>query len=180
MKKREKLQKALDEHTLISVKRSRFDPWHTVGYVMAVGPKFFLLQLVEGEIHYNGYQAIARNDLSSCKVPHKHAAFVEKALELKGETAPNVPEIDMSSAETILQNAQSLFTLVTIHREKIDPDVCQIGQVESLSDSTLMLKEIDPDAEWDDEPTEYALKDITRIDFGGKYEEALALVAGIR
>ena len=40
------------------------------------------------------------------------------------------------------------------------------------------LLEINPDASWDAEPREYRLRDITRVDFGGDYEDALHLVGG--
>jgi hypothetical protein len=38
------------------------------------------------------------------------------------------------------------------------------------------LEPIDPHAQWDD-PEVYELRHITRVGFGGSYEQALALVA---
>lgn len=40
------------------------------------------------------------------------------------------------------------------------------------------MLEINPDASWDEAPTQYKLKEITEIEFGGGYEEALFLVGG--
>jgi hypothetical protein len=37
--------------------------------------------------------------------------------------------------------------------------------------------EVDPDAVWDEDPTAYRLAQVTLVDFGGSYEEALTLVA---
>jgi hypothetical protein len=42
----------------------------------------------------------------------------------------------------------------------------------------VSLLEIGPDAVWDKEPSEIRLGEITRIEFGGGYEEALHLVGG--
>jgi len=42
----------------------------------------------------------------------------------------------------------------------------------------LSLQEIGPDAVWDEASTQYTLKQITRVDFGGDYEDALHLVGG--
>ena len=42
----------------------------------------------------------------------------------------------------------------------------------------LRFLEIDPDAVWEQKPTKINLSDITRVDFGGQYEEALHLVGG--
>jgi hypothetical protein len=67
---------------------------------------------------------------------------------------------------------------VTIHREEADPEVCQVGRVISTGRGRVRLLEIHPDATWEEHPTEYRLKEITRVDFGGDYEEALDLVGG--
>jgi hypothetical protein len=40
------------------------------------------------------------------------------------------------------------------------------------------LLEIDPDAKWDAKPTEYSVREITHVNFGGDYEEPLASVGG--
>jgi hypothetical protein len=46
-----------------------------------------------------------------------------------------------------------------------------------VDDRLVRIQEIDPDAAWRREPSEYRISQITRVDFGGGYEEALALVA---
>jgi hypothetical protein len=43
---------------------------------------------------------------------------------------------------------------------------------------SVSLLEINPDAIWDDNPTEFKLSEITRVNFGGDYENALFLVGG--
>jgi hypothetical protein len=68
--------------------------------------------------------------------------------------------------------------MVTIHREKVAPDICVIGKVIRVGEGRVYLLEIKTDASWETEASHYRLRDITRIDFGGRYEEALALVGG--
>jgi len=67
---------------------------------------------------------------------------------------------------------------VTIHREQVDPNVCWIGRVHGLDRSRVSLLEIGPDARWEDSPEEYRVAEITRVSFGGEYENALHLVGG--
>jgi hypothetical protein len=69
--------------------------------------------------------------------------------------------------------------LVTIHRERVDRGVCWIGRVIGVDRGCVKLLEIRPDATWNDEPEVYRLSEITRIDFGGGYAEALKLVGGL-
>ena len=104
------------------------------------------------------------------------ADFTKKALKARNERAPKKPRVELESLESLLVTAGRWFPLVTIHREMVDPDICQIGRVEGVSKGRLRLFEIDPGAVWDAEATEYRLSEITRVDFGGDYEEALILV----
>ena len=82
------------------------------------------------------------------------------------------------SLKELLLSASRLFPVVTIHIEKVDPDVCYIGRIVDLNKDHVALLEIGPDACWDKKPTSYRLREITRVDFGGQYEEALHLVGG--
>jgi len=77
-----------------------------------------------------------------------------------------------------LKSANALFSLVTIHRERIKPDTCAIGKVIDIAENHLLFLEIGPDAAWEEKPSKIRLNDITRVDFGGGYEEALYLVSG--
>lgn len=70
------------------------------------------------------------------------------------------------------------FPLVTIHRERVDPHVCWIGQILSVERGRVSLLQINPDAKWDEKPTTYWLNEITQVNFGGDYEDALHLVGG--
>ena len=92
-------------------------------------------------------------------------------------TMPEKPSVDLSGIDQILVSAASCFPLVTIHRETVDPEVCWIGKVVSVVKGKVDLLEIGPDAKWDDEPTVYRTSEITRVNFGGDYEEALRLVS---
>jgi hypothetical protein len=85
----------------------------------------------------------------------------------------------VDSVQDLLGTASRAFPLITILRETVAPDVCHIGRVVAVSDSEVSLLEIGPDADWDDEPESYRTKEITRVDFGGVYEEALRLVGGL-
>ncbi|NQU47903.1 MAG: hypothetical protein HQ519_04595 [Planctomycetes bacterium] len=96
-------------------------------------------------------------DVSSCKSPCPTADFQETALAMRGDKRSPEHGVDMSTITSILKSAGKKFHVVTIHSEVDDPDVCFIGRVLATE--------------------KYALDTITRVDFGGGYEGALALVA---
>lgn len=175
-KRADQLTEAMRDHVLVRFER-RFEAGHVTGYVVGVGPKFFLLQLVSNEIHFNGFECFRASDLRHLR-PDPYAAFIEAALALRYDEAPPVPSIDLINIQTLVTTAASRFPLITIHTERTDPDACWIGRPVGIRREHLSLLDIDPAAEWDDEPLDFELKSITRISFGGDYEDALYLVGG--
>jgi hypothetical protein len=107
-----------------------------------------------------------------------YLAFVEAALKKRRQRRPKKPRVSVGSIEELLLSAGRAFPLVTIHREQIDPDVCWIGRVLGVDRGRLSLLEIGPDAKWENSPEEYRIPEMTRVSFGGEYENALHLVGG--
>lgn len=173
----DQLERARREKLLVSFTRP-FEDGSVRGYVLDIGPRFFLLALVDAGIWFNGYSCFRVADVREPEVPEKHAAFTEAALKKRGERLPRKPSVNLASVEELLFSAQRKFPLVTIHREQNDPDVCHIGRALDVRKGRLSLLEIDPDAQWEQQPSEYRVAEITRIDFGGDYEGALDLVGG--
>lgn len=180
MSKTLKPQLDLAQREKLLVKFTRpFEPGTVNGYVLDIGPIFFLVLVVGGDgVRFNGFSCFRLMDVRRLKVPHKYATFVETAQKKLGEKIPKKPAIVLKSLDKLLLSASRNFPLITVHREKIDPDVCYIGRVESVSSNRVSLLEIGPDARWDDQTESYRLAQITRVDFGGQYEEALHLVGG--
>ena len=147
-----------------------------MGYVLAVGPQFFLIALVDENIRFNGFQCLRLRDVRNLEVPAKYAGFIETALKLRREKRPRIPAVVVDSVQELLRTAGRAFPVITIHREVAAPDVCHIGRVVAVSESEISLLEIGPDACWDVDALSYRIREITRIDFGGDYEKALTLV----
>lgn len=155
-----------------------FEPGSVRGYVMDIGPEFFLLSLVNDGIHFDGFQCFRIADVRRLEVPEKYWQFAEAVLTERGEHPPKKPRVLVSSLPELLSSANRAFPLITIHREKADPDICHIGRIVELSEGFVRLLEIGPDGNWDEKPETYRVREITRVDFGGDYEEALHLVGG--
>jgi hypothetical protein len=176
-KKRLQLAEALRNKFLVKF-WNPYDQGSTQGYVLDIGPRFLLLGLIDGNIMFNGFQCLLLSDVKKLKVPDPFAAFIVAALHKRKQSIDKKPDIDLSSLPELLESANRLFPLVTVHRERIKPDTCIIGKVLDISKSHLLLLEIGPDAVWDKKPSKVRLTDITRVEFGGGYEEALHLVGG--
>ncbi len=163
-------------HELIQFS-TRFEPSKTCGYVLDVGPQFFLLASVSNLLWFDGFECFRIADIRDPRAD-PYAAFYEAALRKRGERRPKKPRVTVANIENLLLSAAGAFPLVTIHREQIDPERCWIGSVKGVSRGRVSLLEIGPDATWEETPTGYRMKEITRVAFGGDYENALLLVGG--
>jgi hypothetical protein len=171
-----RLEKAMRTRSLVRVEQ-RFEDSPVRGYVLDVGPKFFLVAVVSDRIWFDGFECFRVGDLRDLRTD-PHRAFVESALQKRGERVPKKPRVSVASIEELLLSASREFPLVTVQRECVDPDVCWIGRILSVERSRVSLLEISPDATWEEQPESYQLSEITRVSFGADYETALHLVGG--
>jgi hypothetical protein len=128
-------------------------------------------------IRYNGFQASRIVDVREL-MTEPFSAFVKTALRKRRERKPRKPKVSIRTLRALLLSTSKRFPLLAIHRENVDTEGCHVGRVDGVANGTVRILEIGPDAVWDEAPSEYSLKQITRIDFGGHYESALHLVGG--
>ncbi len=171
-----KLVDAMRDRRLIRFSR-RFEESSVRGYVFDIGPRFFLLALVSDRIWFDGFECFRLHDVSDVR-PDPYATFTKTALRKRSDRIPRKPRVSLASIEELLLSANRAFPLVTVHREQRDPAVCFIGRVVGIDRGRVSLLQINPDATWEKKPTDHQLSEITRVNFGGDYEDALAIVAG--
>jgi hypothetical protein len=165
-----------DSRRLVRFER-RFEEGRVHGYVLDVGPEFFLLALVDDRIWFDGFECFRIADVSRLRVD-PYEQFLKHALKKRGERWRGKPRVSLKNVHDLLLTAGRAFPLVTVHREEIDPDVCFVGRVLEVTPEVVRLLEIRPAAVWETKPEEYRLKEITHVNFGGDYEDALYLVGG--
>jgi len=174
-KKKSLLARALRDKLLVRF-ASALDRGTVNGYVLDIGPQFFLIALLSDGLRLNGFQCYRLSDVRKLQVPDKYARFHEAVLRKRGQRTPKKPPVVVSSLAELLLTANRAFPLVTIHRERVDAGACWIGRVVGLRKGRVTLLEIGPGAVWDDRLETYRLSEITRVDFGGDYEDALQLI----
>ena len=120
---------ALRSRALVAFTR-KFEKGSVIGYVLGIGPRFFLVAVVNDGIWFDGFQCCRMSDVRKLQVPAKYAAFHESALEKRGEHMPKQPRVSVASTERLLLSANRTFPLVTIYREQMIPTCA--GSVASL------------------------------------------------
>src|SRR5438876_3193376 len=131
------LQRARRARRLIRFSR-RFEDPIVCGYVLDVGPRFFLLALVSDRIWFDGFECFRTSDVRDVR-PDPYARFAEAVLKRRRERFPRRPPVSLATIETLLLSASRVFPLVTIHREGVDPDVCWIGRVVGIERGRVSL-----------------------------------------
>jgi len=169
---REQLAQAMRERLLMRFHRRFEDGW-VRGYVVGIGPEFLMLAEVSDHLRFNGFGCYSLAEVKNLQ-PAPYPGFVETALEKLGEVQPETPAVALNSIDDIVTTAGNLFTVITAYSEA----QVHIGAVVSLDGGVVWMRDIGPDAVWDPQPSARRLDDLTRIDFGGAYENALALVGG--
>lgn len=172
----DRLAEARDQNLLVRLERS-CAPSHADGFIVAQGPVWGILQAVDDSGRYAGFEAFRRQDVGTLTAPSPRAAFLGKVLARRGSERPAPPELVLDDLGSLLDGLSWDFPLLTLHREIADPEARHHGAVVYYSDEVVGLREIDGDANWREAATEYPVGEITRVEFGGPYQEALALAA---
>ena len=146
------------------------------GYVLDVGPAFFLLASLNEGFEFEQHSCLRLADIRRLECPAEHAQFYTKVRKLRGDRFPPKIKIDLANRIAILDSLHT--SLVTLYREQVNPNACIIGSMLSRSKTVVQLLEIDPDAKWESKPSYFRINQITRIHLPGPYEHALLLAAG--
>ncbi len=157
----------------------RIDPHPLEGYVVQVGGPRVVLAHLDGDITVDGFVAIRLADITRVR-PAPNVSLVRRALKLRGEWPPPRPPatLDLRRRRDLIRSVHAVSPLITIFIERCDPEVCSIGVPTGFRGKKLMLAEVTPRAKWWGKPTAWKLGRITRVDWGGRYEQALYDVAG--
>ena len=165
---------------VVEVWRRRVDPHPLRGVVVDVARELALLHRLSDAIHLDGYSVVRVADVSRVDAGPDRGRFYSRALALRREKARLPKGINLSGMGSAISTAATLFPLVTLHRERISPDTCSIGRLRTLTEKSVTLKWLTPTAKWSGDSQKYRLADISLLEFGGEYEDALARVAGLR
>ena len=173
----ERLRSAQEELALVRLDRGD-DLDLLDGYVVAVGTEWVLLAVLDDAIVLDGHTALRLADVRRVG-RRSNGDMVQQALTLREQWPPAPPAeaLDLDSARGLLTSLMEQ-PAITVHPELDDPTVCFVGAPAGLGDRSLRLVEVSPRGVWDSGSTKYRVDDITRVDIGGRYEQALLSVAG--
>ena len=104
-----------------------FEPGTFAGYVIDVGPAFFLFASLDDGFVFDNYICLRLVDVRRLECPAKHAQFYAKVRKLRGDKFPRKIKVDLADRISILDSVNR--SLVTLHRKQVNPDTCKSRSV---------------------------------------------------
>lgn len=175
-----RLAAALGTRSLVRVGRRRLDPEgaSSVGHLVGVGRRFILLHRLDDGLDLDGYEALRIKHITSLETEFARKPFYERVLALKQQGARAPEGIDLDSAAGLLRSVDERFPLLVIHREARYPGECEVGRLRASLGKKYLLHWMTPEATWEVDDRRFRHADVTRVEFGSRYEGTLALVSG--
>ena len=168
------LAEALAENKLSVIYRKHIDDHRLDGYIVGLSDTWVLLHLVDGNVLIlDGYKAVRLSDISRFDIDN---SFVHGYLRLREIRSKEIPEINLQNLPALLLSVSERFALFMFERERVEPGIGIVGRIERLTKRNLWIKKFNSKAKWID-TEKFRLKDITAVNFGDGYVEALAWMA---
>ena len=175
---RDCLSVAVKDNALVRIDRRIKKADRLEGYLVGLGERWALLHVVSHDWLLNGYTAFRIGDVKRVRRWDERSDFPARALAHFGQEPRPACAIQLDSTRSLIESTAQRSPLVTIFTEYRRPDVCYIGKPVAVARRRLRMVQIDPGARWRSKPTKWDLRDVSRVEFGGRYEEALAALGG--
>ena len=148
-----------------------------MGFIVGFSDELILFHVLGTDTFgLNGYSAIRTADVKDYRDFNKDEFWQNRATRHFKLSPVRPAGILLTSVPELLASLSKQYPLITIHPERTKPGICYIGPLLSMTEATFTIDDLDCNAEWTG-PRRLKFTDVTRVDFGGGYEEALAATA---
>jgi hypothetical protein len=173
------LAEVIQKKELISFDFEPMNELHTWGFVLNCNETFTLINQFDRDIYgLDGYSVFYNEDVSEYWTYTSTENYLEtKYIKLKNIKPQPQPKISLNSLSELLTSISQNFPTMKIYRDNLSEDGNVIGKLVEVKENTFKLLAIRTDGVWKENPSRFRLADVTRIDFGTRYEEVLLSVA---
>ena len=164
------LAAAMAENQIVKLWRASIDSDRLSGYVVGLSKTWVLLQEIDDYAFVlDGYKAVRLNDISNFQAD---GSFAGEYFRQRGFFPETQADLDLTELHSLLHCVSKRYAMFMIEREKAEPNIGFIGVAEGLTKRSLWMKKFSSNAKWID-TEKFKMKDITSINFGGGYVNAL-------
>lgn len=166
------LMAAQQNQVPVTIRRKHLDVDETSGFVVAVLDDWVVAQDLSDAVHLDA-TVLLRLDSVTKVEPHQDQAYVSRAVAGLGEPITEFQCSPDATTGDLLRVIAESTELVGAHLESPDGDWINFGKIHRIGNKRLDLQFIGRDGVWVDFVEAWKLKNITRIEFGGRYIRAL-------
>jgi hypothetical protein len=167
----ELLNELCESKSLVDIRRDDLNVDDMRGFVLGTSAKFVLIEVVGDDIRHDGYAVVETDDVTFLRWGTDQLLGWQRIL--RGPNGADLAsEADLSNWWGVIETARSNSQLVTFHRERLDSSTCYISDEFRFSDTLVVGRQISTDGQRNGN---FALKsdDLSRVDFGARYEDGL-------
>jgi hypothetical protein len=147
------------------------------GIVVAVGDDWFLLEVYDDSVYFDGWDALRIADVTEVEVEiPEFQSYTERARA----QLPDPPAIPLEVLQAVARKGASAVpalvasaSIVGVWTEQEDAEVLFIGRSEPDGSAEVTIREIDSTGRWHDEVSDFDAEEITRVTIGGRYQDGL-------
>jgi hypothetical protein len=160
---------------LAIIERIRKIGVNTWGHVWEEGTGMCVFSELTDEFILNGISFLDEKYIKKIEYEFRNKEVYNAALNDKLPVALSRlrQKFSAKSKEQVFRIAKTSKTLVAIHPELIDKEVCYIGFVREVGRGHISIRAISSVGEWIETPDIFDLDDVTRIDIGSGYLRGL-------
>jgi hypothetical protein len=174
---RRRLMAAIGVGTLVRVARDAEPAALYTGFVLAVGRKWALLARTTDGGHADDHIAFRLRDIKAVRWDTSFESRAAKMLPSWPRLAPVPLEtLDLDRTRGMLQTLVAPSQLVAIQCRNLAAGL-SVGLMERLTPHHLVLREIAPDASWDEDLTHSRMGRLSVVETGSRYLQSLEMVA---
>jgi hypothetical protein len=161
----------------VSIRRASIaaDPRH--GRIAMVTRAFVIVNTFDADFHLNGFSLLRTRDITA--VEDKRAGFFGRLLERRPEKGTILP-IEFRGCDTVrsvLSLIHNHWPIISVHLETTVDRPSIFGRVRMMGADAVVFDWITSEAVWNGTTESTRIEAITRVDFGGGYEDSLAIAA---
>jgi hypothetical protein len=163
-------------NVLVEFDRRPLDRFLLRGFVLEYNHYLTLIHVLNDYIWaLNGYAVLANADVRKWRTVETES-FIARAVAHQ-RLRPKAPAgVQIENWRSVCETAGKQFPLLTISRERLKRNACDIGRFIKTSQRSLIVRDLDPDVKWCG-LEKYQFRDFTLMKFGGAYESLLAALA---
>lgn len=167
-----RLTSAQRDRQPVTIRRKHLDVDETSGFVVAVAEDWVVLRDLVQTVYLDDLVFLRLDHVTKVE-PHQDQAYVSRAVAGLGEPIKEFVCAPDASISDLLGAIAERQEVVGVHLESSKGDWINFGRIRRIGNKRLDLQFIGRDGVWVDFVDAWKLKDITRLEVGGRYAQAL-------